>query len=83
MSIVEVSSSLDQHPPLLTIDEAAGMLRIGRSLAYVLARQYEGSDGREGLPVLRFGSCIRVPRWALLELLTTGRVVRLADGAPS
>jgi hypothetical protein len=38
---------------------------------------------REGLPVLRFASCIRVPRWALVELLTTGRVVRLADGVPN
>jgi hypothetical protein len=35
------------------------------------------------MPVLRFGSCIRVPRWALAELLTTGRVVRLADGPPT
>ena len=59
------------------------MLRIGQSLAYVLARQHEASDGREGLPVLRFRSCIRVPRWALVELLTTGRVVRLADGVPN
>ncbi len=83
MSILEVLSPVDQHPPLLTIDEAAEMLRIGRSLAYVLARQYEASDGREGMPVLRFGSCIRVPRWALVELLTTGRVVRLSDGVPN
>ena len=65
MSSVEVLGSLDGYPPLLTIDEAAEMLRIGRSLAYGLAHQYESSDGRDGLPVLRFGSCIRVPRWAL------------------
>ena len=58
---------------LLTIDEAAEVLRIGRSLAYGLAHQYEASDGQDGLPVLRFGSCIRVPRWALAELLSTGR----------
>ena len=82
MSIVEVLGSLDEYPMLLTIDEAAEMLRIGRSLAYGLAHQYEASDGYDGLPVLRFGSCIRVPRWALVELLTTGRVVRLADGPP-
>jgi hypothetical protein len=81
MSIVEmVLGSLDEYPLLLTIDEAAGVLRIGRSLAYDLARLYEQTDGRLGLPVMRFGSCLRVPRWALAELVSTGRVVRLADG---
>ena len=80
MSIVEVVlGSLDEHPLLLTVEEAAGVLRIGRSLAYELARQYEASDGRQGLPVMRLGSCLRVPRWALAELIATGRVVRLAD----
>ena len=72
MSSVEVLGALDGYPPLLTIDEAAEVLRIGRSLAYGMAHQYESSDGRDGMPVLRFGSCIRVPRWALAELLTTG-----------
>lgn len=82
MSSVAVLGSLDEGLPLLTIEEAAQTLRISRSLAYGLAHQYETSDGRDGLPVLRFGSCLRVPRWALAELLTTGRVVRLADGPP-
>ncbi len=80
MSVVEAAMhSLEQHPLLLTIDEAAGVLRIGRSLAYELARRYEVSDGSLGLPVMRVGSCLRVPRWALAELVSTGRVVRLAD----
>ena len=83
MSSVEVLGSLDGYPPLLTIDEAAETLRIGRSLAYGLAHQYESSDGREGLPVLRFGSNVRLSRWALAELRTTGRVVRFADGLPA
>ena len=64
---------------LLTIDEAAQVLRIGRSLAYQLAQTYTDSDGRSGVPVIRLASCLRVPRWALIELATTGRVVRLAD----
>jgi hypothetical protein len=34
MSSVEVLGALDGYPPLLTIDEAAEALRIGRSLAY-------------------------------------------------
>jgi hypothetical protein len=81
MSSVEVLGVVDGHPPLLTIDESAEVL--GRSLADGMAHLYESSDGREGMPVLRFGSCIRVPRWALAELLSTGRVVRLADGLPT
>jgi hypothetical protein len=83
MSNLDESSFLTERPRLLTIDEAAEEMRIGRSLAYVLAHRYEATDGHDGIPILRFGSCIRVPRWALVELLTTGRVIRLADGTPS
>lgn len=68
-----------REPQLLTVIEAADELRIGRTLAYQLARQYLASDGREGLPVIRVGSNLRVPRWALLELLHTGRVVSLRN----
>lgn len=64
-------------PVLLTMDETAGVLRISRSLAYQLAGDYERSGGLVGLPVIRFGTCLRVPRWALIELLRTGRVVNL------
>jgi hypothetical protein len=67
---------------LLTVAEAARSLRIGRSLAYELARAYLATDGLEGLPVLKLGARMRVPRWALDELARTGRVVRLADGPP-
>jgi hypothetical protein len=65
--------------PLLTIEEAARVLRVGRSLAYQLAHEYEGSGGVSGVPVIRLGGCLRVPRWALVELVFTGRVVRLCD----
>ena len=65
--------------PLLTVEEAAGVLRIGRSLAYQLAGQYDVTGGVSGLPVIRLGGCLRVPRWALVELALTGRVVRLCD----
>ena len=68
------------EPPLLhTIEEAGEMLRVGRTLAYALARRYEETVGLEGLPVIRLGNCLRVPRWALLELALCGRVVRLCD----
>jgi excisionase family DNA binding protein len=65
--------------PLLTVEEAARVLRIGRSLAYQLAAEYDASGGLGGLPVIRVGGCRRVPRWALVELAMTGRVVRLCD----
>jgi hypothetical protein len=64
---------------LLTIKEAATAMRVSLSLGYQLAHEYLNSGGIAGLPVLRFGTCMRVPRWALDELITTGRVVRLAD----
>jgi hypothetical protein len=70
----------DQRSALLKIEEAARLLTIGRSLAYRLAHEYLASGGTSGLPVIRFGAaCLRVPRWALVELATTGRVVRLCD----
>ncbi len=65
--------------PLLTVEEAARVLRIGRSLAYQLAQDYDSSGELSGLPVIRIGNCLRVPRWALAELVSTGRVVRLCD----
>lgn len=67
---------------MLTVDEAAQILRIGRSLAYNLARRYEASGCTQGLPVIRFGTCLRVPRWALMQLVHDGRVVRLGDATP-
>ena len=65
--------------PLLTVEESAKMLRIGRSLAYQLAGEYLATGGTAGMPVIRIGTCLRVPRWALWELMGTGRVVRLCD----
>jgi hypothetical protein len=65
---------------LLTIGEAARLLRVGRSRGYELAHEYLNSGGVSGVPVIVLGpGCFRVPRWALLELVTTGRVVRLCD----
>ena len=80
MSTSMVSRSVSVEAALLTVAEAAAVLGIGRTLAYQLVRQYEASNGREGLPVIRLGaSVLRVPRWALMELALTGRVVSLVD----
>lgn len=52
-------------PAFLTVEEAASILRIGRTAAYEQTRRYEETDGREGIPVIRVGRLMRVPRAAL------------------
>ena len=52
-------------PDFLTIEQAATILRIGRAAAYALAHRYLATDGAEGLPVIRIGKQLRVPRIAL------------------
>lgn len=58
-----------EEPTVLTVEEAARVLRIGRSAAYELAQRFITSGGKEGLPVVRLGRCLRVPRHALERLL--------------
>ena len=72
-----IDRSLDDLPALLTVDDVAAVLRIGKSLAYTLARQYEASGGTHGVPVIRVGCSLRSPKWAIVELVTTGRVAQL------
>ncbi len=65
---------------LLTIEQEARILHIGRSRAYAMAHEYLESGGTAGMPVIRLGpGCLSVPHWALMVLATTGRVVRLCD----
>jgi hypothetical protein len=73
-SSTALGPGLDGLPELLTVDEAARILRIGRSLAYQLANQFLNGE-TSALPVIRVGRCLRVPRWALAELIRYGRVV--------
>ena len=67
----------DALPIILTVKDAAAVLRIGRSKAYEMAATYTSSGGTQGLPVLRLGDLLRVPRFALHEFVTTGRIVQL------
>lgn len=55
-------------PEYLTVEEAAALLRIGRTSAYALAREWRKTGGREGLPVVKLGRQLRVPRAALKVL---------------
>lgn len=64
-------------PIMLTVKDAASVLRIGRSKAYEMAATYTSSGGTEGLPVIRLGDLLRIPKAALHEFVTTGRLVQL------
>ncbi len=57
-------TALADMPEVLTIEEAAAVLRIGRSAAYAAAR----SGG--ALPTIKVGRCLRVPRHQLEAMLT-------------
>lgn len=56
-------------PVLLTVEEAGVLLRIGRTKAYAMAREWRETGGRSGLPVVDLGHVLRVPRKALEELI--------------
>ncbi len=53
---------MPEPSPVLTIEEAAKVLRIGRSAAYDAARRGE-------LPTIRIGRILRVPRCRLEAML--------------
>lgn len=69
LHVVRPAPSLDELPEVLTVEEAAKVLRIGRGTAYELARLWRATDGREGLPVVTLGRSLRVPRDGLRRLL--------------
>ena len=56
-------------PDFLTVEEVARIARIGRTTAYDIAREYEITAGAHGLPVVRFGKQLRVPRYRLEDWL--------------
>ena len=55
-------------PSLLTVEEAAQLLRIGRTKAYAMAKQWRQTGGQRGLPVLDLGDVLRVSLAQLEEL---------------
>ena len=50
----------------LTVEEAGAVLRFSRGKAYELGREYLATGGMSGMPVIRLGRQLRVPR-ALFE----------------
>ena len=57
---------IDTLPDMLRVDEAAAVLRISRSRAYDEVAAFQRTGGVEGLPLIRIGRTLRVPKRALL-----------------
>jgi len=69
----------------VSVEKAAAILGISRSVAYRMANDYLASGGAEGIPVLRLGKRLVVPT-VRLDLLLEGKgpseaVVAAAAGA--
>lgn len=65
MSATETDASTE----VLTVEEAAAILRISRNAAYAAARQWRTTNGKVGLPCIEIGRTLRVPRTELDRLL--------------
>ena len=64
-----IEQAVADLPLMLTVEQAREVLGIGRSLAYAEVRRYLATGGREGIPAVRIGSAIRIPRAGLVDLL--------------
>ena len=78
------AGSVPLPPDFFTVEEAARVVRIGRTKAYDLARVFLATGGADGLPVIRFGKQLRVPR-CRLEACLGGPITwpPLAEEIPS
>ena len=62
--------SITQLPLLLTMIEAAAVLRIGRTTVYKLAETWRTTDGAEGIPTVRIGTKLFVRRVDLERIVS-------------
>src|SRR6266436_1149739 len=62
----------DRIPPFLTVEEASRLLKIGRTKAYDLTREWRATGGRSGLPVVDLGDVLRVPGPVIEQMLGIG-----------
>ncbi|MDP9418938.1 MAG: helix-turn-helix domain-containing protein [Actinomycetota bacterium] len=74
-------TSIAELPLVLTVEEAARVLRISRAAAYEQARIWRETGGRDGLPVIAVGRSLRVPRAAPQEKLRCPSPAEAATGA--
>lgn len=62
METMPPPATLDGLPLMLTLTEAATVLRVSRTSAYKLANEWRRTDGATGLPTVRLGSRLLVRR---------------------
>lgn len=55
-------------PPFLRVEQAQELTQLGRSQLYEQTRLWRDSGGKEGIPVVQFGRCLRIPTAALLRM---------------
>lgn len=67
--IVEPVADLSDLPLMLTVPEAAQVLRISRTTAYRLVQEHQASGGASGLPHVRLGSRVMVRRVDLAAIV--------------
>lgn len=68
----EVMYLKTEERTFVRVGEAAMILGISKSAAYELANSGRATEGRAGLPAVRMGRCIFVPRAALDRLAAVG-----------
>ena len=78
----QLPETLGDDLSVLTVEEAAAVLRIGRAAAYAAARRWRSTQGREGLPVIVLGRSLRVPSARLKQMLADPEGAGLAGEAP-
>lgn len=79
----QLSAALDDDAvSVLTVEEAAAILRIGRGTAYAAAKRWRDTGGRDGLPVIALGRSLRVPAALLKRMLEDPTETPAADEAP-
>ena len=61
--------SLADHPLMLTVTEAASVLRLSRATAYKLVDEHRATHGAAGIEHVRFGSRILIRRSDLARLV--------------
>jgi excisionase family DNA binding protein len=68
-SLAEAPSDLADLPLMLTVGEAAAVLRISRTTAYKLIEENRATRGASGLPHVRLSSRIMVRRVDLARIV--------------
>jgi Helix-turn-helix domain len=63
---------MNGEPAFVRVRDAAVILGISKSAAYELANAWLATEGQTGLPAVRLGRCILVPRSALERLAAVG-----------